>query len=186
VSLEDVLVDAQHRMDQAVAKVGEDFATIRTGRANPQLLNRIVVDYYGSPTPIQQLANFAVPEPRVLVVNPFDKAAIDDIARAISEADLGLNPSSDGSVLRCVFPELSEDRRKDYIKLARGTAEDGKVALRNVRRSSRDAMQRLEDDGEVGKDDHERATKQLEDLTAAHVAQIDKALEAKEKELLEV
>jgi ribosome recycling factor len=186
VSLEDVLADAQHRMGQAVTKVGEDFATIRTGRANPQLLNRIVVQYYGTPTPIQQLANFAVPEPRILVVNPFDKAAIDDIARAIGEADLGLNPSSDGSVLRCVFPELSEDRRKDYIKLARSTAEEGKVALRNVRRSARDAMQKLEDEGEVGKDEHERATKQLEDVTAAHVAQIDKALEAKEKELLEV
>jgi ribosome recycling factor len=186
VSLEDVLADAQHRMDQAVTKVGEDFTTIRTGRANPQLLNRIVVQYYGTPTPIQQLANFAVPEPRILVVNPFDKGAIDDISRAIAEADLGLNPSSDGSVLRCVFPELSEDRRKDYIKLARSTAEEGRVALRNVRRSARDAMQKLEDDGEVGKDEHERATKQLEDVTAAHVAQIDKALEAKEKELLEV
>ena len=186
MSLEDVLADAQHRMDQAVTKVGEDFTTIRTGRANPQLLNRIVVQYYGTPTPIQQLANFAVPEPRILVVNPFDKGAIDDISRAIAEADLGLNPSSDGSVLRCVFPELSEDRRKDYIKLARSTAEEGRVALRNVRRSARDAMQKLEDDGEVGKDEHERATKQLEDVTAAHVAQIDKALEAKEKELLEV
>jgi len=186
MSLEDVLSGAQHRMGQAVTKVGEDFATIRTGRANPQLLNRIVVQYYGTPTPIQQLANFAVPEPRILVVNPFDKGAIDDISRAIAEADLGLNPSSDGSVLRCVFPELSEDRRKDYIKLARSTAEDGRVALRNVRRSARDAMQKLEDDGEVGKDDHERATKQLEDVTASHVAQIDKALEAKEKELLEV
>jgi ribosome recycling factor len=186
VSLEDVLSDAGHRMDQAVAKVGEDFATIRTGRANPQLLHRVVVQYYGTPTPIQQLANFAVPEPRILVVNPFDKGAIDDIARAIADADLGLNPSSDGNVLRCVFPELSEDRRKDYIKLARSTAEDGRVALRNVRRSARDAMQKLEDDGEVGKDEHERSTKQLEDVTAAHVAQIDKALEAKEKELLDV
>jgi ribosome recycling factor len=186
MSLEEILSDADHRMGQAVTKVGEDFGTIRTGRANPQLLNRIVVQYYGTPTPIQQLANFAVPEPRILVVNPFDKGAIDDISRAIAEADLGLNPSSDGSVLRCVFPELSEDRRKDYIKLARSTAEEGRVALRNVRRSARDAMQRLEDDGEVGKDDHERATKQLEDLTAKHVTQIDKALEVKEKELLEV
>jgi ribosome recycling factor len=169
-----------------VAKVSEDFATIRTGRANPQLLNRVVVEYYGTPTPIQQLANFSVPEPRILVVNPFDKAALDDISRAISEADLGLNPSSDGSILRCVFPELSEDRRKDYIRLARSTAEEGRVALRNVRRSARDAMQKLEDDGEVGKDEHERATKQLEDLTATHVAQVDRALESKEKELLEV
>jgi ribosome recycling factor len=186
MSLAEILSDAEHRMDQGVTKVNEDFGTIRTGRANPQLLNRIVVDYYGTTTPIQQLANFSVPEPRILVVNPFDKAAIDDISRAIAEADLGLNPSSDGNILRCVFPELSEDRRRDYIKLARSTAEEGRVALRNVRRSARDAMQRLEDDGEVGKDDHERATKQLEDLTAKHVAQIDKALEVKEKELLEV
>ena len=185
MSIESVMADAEHRMGQAVTKVSEDFATIRTGRANPQLLNRIVVEYYGTPTPIQQLANFSVPEPRILVVNPFDKAAIDDISRAISEADLGLNPASDGSVLRCVFPELSEDRRKDYIRLARSTAEEGRVALRNVRRSARDAMQRLEDDGEVGKDDHERAAKQLEELTASHVGQVDKALEAKEKELLE-
>jgi ribosome recycling factor len=186
MSIEAIRSDAEHRMGQAVAKVGEDFATIRTGRANPQLLHRIVVQYYGTPTPIQQLANFSVPEPRILVVNPFDKAAIDDIARAISEADLGLNPSSDGNILRCVFPELSEERRKDYIRLAKSTAEEGRVALRNVRRSARDAMQRLEDDGEVGKDEHERATKQLEELTASHVSQVDKALEAKEKELLDV
>jgi ribosome recycling factor len=186
MSIEATMSDAQHRMSQAVAKVSEDFATIRTGRANPQLLNRIVVQYYGTPTPIQQLANFSVPEPRILVVNPFDKGAIDDISRAIAEADLGLNPSSDGNLLRCVFPELSEDRRKDYIRLAKSTAEEGRVALRNVRRSARDAMQRLEDDGEVGKDEHERAAKQLEELTASHVMQVDKALEAKEKELLEV
>jgi len=186
MSLEDVLKDAEHRMGQAVTKVGEDFAAIRTGRANAKLLDRVVVTYYGTPTPLQQLANFSVPEPRILVINPFDKGAIDDISRAIGEADLGLNPSSDGSVLRCVFPELSEDRRRDYIKLARSTAEEGRVALRNVRRSARDAMQRLEDDGEVGRDEHERATKQLEDVTANHVAQVDRALEAKEKELLEV
>ena len=186
MSLDEVVADAEHRMDQAVAKVGEDFGAIRTGRANPQILNRIVVDYYGTPTPIQQLANFSVPEPRILIVNPFDPAAIDDISRAIGEADLGLNPASDGRVLRCVFPELTEERRKDYIKLAKQTAEDGRVAVRNVRRSAREAMQRLEDDGDVGKDDHERAQKRLEELTAAHVAKVDKALEAKEKELLEV
>jgi len=186
MSLDALLADAEHRMTQAVAKVGEDFGTIRTGRANAQLLNRIVVQYYGTATPLQQLANFAVPEPRILVVNPFDKAALDDIARAISESDLGLSPNSDGSVIRLVFPELSEDRRKDYIKLARATAEEGRVAVRNVRRSIREGMQRLEDDGEVGRDDHERATKRLEDVTAAHVAQIDRALEVKEKELLEV
>ncbi len=186
MSLDEILADAEHRMDQAAVRVGEDFGAIRTGRANPQILNRISVDYYGTPTPIQQLANFSVPEPRILIVNPFDPAAIDDISRAISEADLGLNPASDGRVLRCVFPELTEERRRDYIRLAKQTAEEGRVAVRNVRRSAREAMQRLEDDGEVGKDDHERAQKRLEELTAAHVAKVDKALEAKEKELLEV
>lgn len=186
MTLADVMTDAAHRMDQAVEKVSGDFATIRTGRANPQLLHRVLVDYYGSKTPLQQLANFSVPEPRILIVNPFDKDAVNQIERAIRDADLGLNPASDGNVIRCVFPELTEDRRKEYIKLAKQAAEDGKVAVRNVRRHAREAMQRLEDDGEVGRDDHEREAKHLEDLTAKHVAQIDKALEGKEKELLEV
>ncbi|MEY3019226.1 MAG: hypothetical protein RLZZ272_210 [Actinomycetota bacterium] len=186
MSLEELAADAAHRMDQAVEKVSADFQTIRTGRANPQILHRVMVDYYGSRTPLQQLANFAVPEPRVLIVNPFDKDALNQIEQAIRDADLGINPSSDGVVLRCVFPELTEERRKEYTKLAKQVAEDGKVAVRNVRRQVRDGMQKLEDDGEVGKDEHERATKSLEDLTAQHVARIDKALEAKEKELLEV
>jgi ribosome recycling factor len=145
-----------------------------------------MVDYYGSRTPLQQLANFAVPEPRVLVVNPFDKDAINQIERAIRDSDLGINPASDGVVIRCVFPELTEDRRKEYIKIAKQAAEDGKVAVRNVRRHAREAMQKLEDDGEVGKDEHERESKALEELTAKHIALIDKGLEAKEKELLEV
>lgn len=186
MSLDEVLKDASHRMAQAVEKVSEDFSAIRTGRANAQILNRIQVDYYGSPTPLQQLANFAVPEPRILIVNPFDKGSVGQIEKAIRESDLGLNPSSDGSTIRCVFPELTEERRKDYIKLAKTAAEDGKVAVRNIRRSARDAMQKLEDDGEVGKDERERYTKQLEELTASHVAKIDKALEQKEQELLEV
>ncbi|MTV23911.1 ribosome recycling factor [Nitriliruptoraceae bacterium ZYF776] len=186
MTLDESIADAAHRMDQAVAKVGEDFGAIRTGRANPQLLNRITVDYYGSPTPLQQLANFSVPEPRILLVNPFDKSSMDQIEKAIRDSDLGLNPSSDGVVIRCVFPELTEERRKDFIKLAKQAAEDGKIAIRNVRRSARDAMQKLEDSGEVGADDKDRAEKQLEDLTAKHVAQIDKLLEQKEQDLLEV
>lgn len=186
MSLDEVIKDASHRMDQAVEKVSEDFAAIRTGRANPQILNRVQVDYYGTPTPLQQLANFAVPEPRILLVNPFDKGSVGQIEKAIRESDLGLNPSSDGSTIRCVFPELTEERRKDYIKLARTAAEDGKVAVRNVRRSARDSMQKLEDDGDVGQDEHERYAKQLEELTGKHVAQIDRALEQKEQELLEV
>lgn len=186
MSLDEIVADAQRRMDQAVEKVSEDFGTIRTGRANPQILNKVMVDYYGSPTPLQQLANFSVPEPRILVVNPFDKGSVNDIERAIRDADLGLNPASDGNVIRCVFPELTEERRKDYIKLAKSAAEEGRVAVRNVRRSARDAMQKLEDQGDVGKDEHERYEKRIEELTSEHVARIDRALEQKEQELLEV
>ena len=186
MTLAEIIRDAGHRMDQAVEKVSEDFAGIRTGRANPQLLNRIVVEYYGSPTPLQQLANFSVPEPRMLLVNPFDKSSVNQIEKAIRDADLGLNPANDGGTIRCVFPELTQERRKEYIKMAKVAAEDGKVAVRNVRRSARDAMQKLEDDGEVGADERERSAKKLESMTAEHTSRIDKALEAKEQELMEV
>ncbi len=186
MSLDDTLSDAKYRMDQAVEKVSEDFQGIRTGRANPAILNKILVEYYGSPTPLQQLANFSVPEPRILIVNPFDKSSVSSIEKAIRDADLGLNPANDGGIIRCVFPELTEERRRDYIKMAKTAAEDGKIAIRNVRRSARDAMQKLEDDGDVGTDEQERYQKKLEELTAAHVAKIDKALEQKEHELLEV
>lgn len=186
MSLDDIANDASRRMDQAVEKVSEDFAGIRTGRANPRLLDRVMVEYYGTPTPLKQLANFSVPEPRILLVNPFDKGSVNQVEKAIRDAGLGLNPSNDGGVIRCVFPELTEERRKEYIKLAKQAAEDGKVAVRNVRRNAREAMQKLEDTGEVGEDEHQRASKRLEELTAKHVGQIDHALEIKEKELLEV
>jgi ribosome recycling factor len=173
-------------MTGAVEKVADDFSHIRTGRANPQLLSGITVDYYGTRTPLQQLANFSVPEPRMLIINPFDKSSTNDIEKAIRESDLGLNPSTDGAIIRCVFPELTEERRRDFIKIAKQAAEDGKVAVRNVRRHARDAMQKLEDEGEVGADEHERYTKQLEEVTAKYVARIDDLLEHKEAELLEV
>jgi ribosome recycling factor len=184
--LDDILADASHRMDQAVVKVSDDFAGIRTGRANPQILARVMVDYYGVPTPLQQLANFAVPEPRILIVNPFDRGAVNDIERAIRDSDLGLNPASDGVIIRCVFPELTEERRRDYIKLAKNAAEDGRIAIRNIRRSARDDMQELVDDGDIGKDEHERYQKKLEEVTSQHVAKVDTLLEHKEQELLEV
>lgn len=186
MTLEETLADASRRMDQAIAKVSEDFGSIRTGRANAQILNKVVVNYYGAPTPLQQLANFSVPEPRMLMVNPFDKGVVNDIEKAIRDSDLGLNPANDGGVIRCVFPELTEERRKDYIKLARQYAEQGKVAVRNVRRSAKDEMQALEDDGEVGQDEHERQAKKLEELTSTHVNRVDKLLEQKETDLLEV
>lgn len=184
--LDDIIADASRRMDQAVEKVREDFAGIRTGRANPQILTKLTVDYYGVPTPLQQLANFSVPEPRILVVNPFDRGSVNDIERAIRESDLGLNPSTDGAIIRCVFPELTEERRRDYIKIAKAAAEDGRIAVRNIRRSARDDMQTLEDDGDVGADEHDRFAKKLEEVTGQHVATIDKLLEHKEQELLEV
>jgi len=184
--LDDIIQDATHRMDQAVEKVSEDFAGIRTGRANPQILAKLSVDYYGVQTPLQQLANFSVPEPRILIVNPFDRGSVNDIEKAIRDSDLGLNPSTDGAIIRCVFPELTEERRRDYIKLAKQAAEDGRIAIRNVRRSARDDMQELEDEGEVGADEHDRHTKQLEEITAKHVAKVDSLLEHKEQELLEV
>lgn len=184
--LDEILTDATRRMDQAVEKVSDDFAGIRTGRANPQILARLTVEYYGVPTPLQQLANFSVPEPRILIVNPFDRGSVGDIEKAIRESDLGLNPSTDGAIIRCVFPELTEERRRDYIKLAKQSAEDGRIAIRNVRRSARDDMQELEDEGEVGADEHERHTKKLEEITARHVARIDELLQHKEQELLEV
>jgi ribosome recycling factor len=183
---EEILDDATHRMDVAVSMTQDAFGGIRTGRANPQLLHNVQVEYYGNPTPLQQLASFSVPEPRMLVVNPFDKSATDDIERAIRSADLGLNPSTDGQIIRCVFPELTEERRRDYIRLARSRAEEGRVAVRNVRRDAKEALQRLEDEGEVGADEHERHAKRLEELTAEHVKRIAHLLETKERELLEV
>ncbi len=186
MTLEEITRDAKRRMGQAVEKVSEDFSGIRTGRANPKLLDRVMVEYYGTPTPLQQLANFSVPEPRILLVNPFDKGSVNQVEKAIRDADLGLNPSNDGGVIRCVFPELTDERRQEYIKLAKQAAEDGKVAVRNIRRSAREAMQRLVDDGEVGQDEHDRAEKGLEELTAKHVGQIDNALQTKEQELREV
>ena len=184
--LDEIIADASHRMDQAVEKVSEEFAGIRTGRANPQILAKVTVDYYGVQTPLQQLANFSVPEPRILIVNPFDRGSVSDVEKAIRESDLGLNPSTDGAIIRCVFPELTEERRRDYIKLAKHAAEDGRIAIRNIRRSARDDMQELEDEGEVGADEHQRAQKKLEEVTGQHVAKVDKLLEHKEEELLEV
>jgi ribosome recycling factor len=181
-----VLDDAGHRMDGAVDHLQIEFAGIRTGRANPQLLHNLQVDYYGQMTPLQQLATFAVPEPRMLVVSPYDKSSLDAVEKAIRNGDFGLNPSTDGQIIRCVFPELTEERRKEYIKLAKARAEDARIAVRNVRRDAKDSLQRLVDDGDIGQDEHDRAAKQLEELTGRHVGRIDELLEHKEQDLLEV
>jgi ribosome recycling factor len=180
------LTEAEQKMDKAVEVTREDFAAIRTGRAHPQMFSKLTADYYGSPTPLQQLASFTVPEARVIIISPYDQGAMGAIERAIRDSDLGVNPTDDGRTIRVVLPELTEERRKDYIKLARGKAEEGRVSVRNIRRNAKQQLDRLEKDGEVGKDDVTGAEKRLDGLTKKHVDAIDDLLKHKEAELIEV
>lgn len=182
----DVIADSTEKMRKAVDHTTTDFGTVRTGRASPAFVEKLVVDYYGSDVPMQQLAGFSVPEARTLVIQPYDPGAIGAIEKAIRNSDLGLNPSSDGQVLRLNFPPLTAERRKEYVKMVRGMAEDGKVAIRNLRRAARHDLDALEKEGEVSADDLERAEKELDRLTTTHVSDVDAALEHKEHELLEV
>lgn len=180
----DVLQDARKKMEQATDHVSSEFSTVRTGRANPQILHRINIDYYGTSTPLQQLASFSVPEPRLLVVQPFDKSSMAAIEKAIRASDLGLNPSNDGNVIRLAFPAPTEDRRKELIKIVRHMAEEGRVAVRNVRRHSKDEIESLK--GDVSDDEIRRGEKELQELTDQFVHKIDGLLSGKESELAEV
>jgi ribosome recycling factor len=180
------LSEADTKMDKAVEVTREDFAAIRTGRAHPSMFQKITADYYGTPTPLQQLASFTVPEARVVIVAPFDMGAMSAIEKAIRDSDLGVNPANDGKTLRIVLPELTEERRKEYIKMAKHKAEDGKIAIRNIRRHAKQALDKMEKDGEVGKDDVTGAEKRLDGLTKKHTDAIDEMLKHKEAELLEV
>ena len=184
--IDETMLEAEEKMDKAVSVTREDLATLRTGRATPQMFSKIVVDYYGAPTPLQQLTSFHVPEPRMAVLQPYDKSATAAIEKAIRDSDLGVNPSNDGQVIRVVLPQLTEERRRDLVKVARTKAEDGRISIRNVRRHAKDTLEALARDGEVGEEDVRRAEKELEDLTHTYVAHIDDALKAKEEELLEV
>lgn len=184
--IDETLRDADSKMDKAVEHAREDFAAIRTGRAHPAMFAKITADYYGTPTPIQQLAGFQIPEPRVVIVSPYDMGAKGAIEKAIRESDLGVNPTDDGKVLRLSLPQLTEDRRKEYIKLAKSKAEEGRVAVRNIRRSAKQAMDKAEKDGEISKDDVTGAEKRLDALTKKHVDHIDELVKNKEQELLEV
>jgi len=184
--INDILHEADAKMDKSVEATREEFAAIRAGRAHPSMFNKIMVDYYGTPTPIQQLASFTAPEARIILVQPFDMGAMSNIEKAIRDSDLGVNPANDGKVLRCVFPELTEERRKEYIKVARHKAEDGRVAIRNLRRHAKQSLEKLEKDGEVGKDDVTGAEKRLDGMTKTHTDKIDDLLKHKEAELLEV
>ena len=184
--LNEILVDAGAKMAKAIDVAKEDFGAIRTGRAHPGMFSKIMVDYYGTLTPLSQLASFQVPEARMALVSPYDKGAMGLIERAIRESDLGVNPATDGAIIRVNFPQLTEERRKDYIKVARGKAEDSKISIRNIRRAAMDAMAKMEKDGDAGKDEIARYEKDLEKVTTEHVNEIDKLLKHKEAELLEV
>ena len=180
--IKELLDDAATKMDGAVDHTAQEFATVRTGRANPGILHRITVDFYGAQTPLQQIAGFSVPEARMLIVQPYDKSTIRAIERAIQEADLGLNPSNDGNIIRLAFPALTEDRRRDLIRVIRGLAEEWRIAIRNVRRHTKDDLESL---GE-SEDDIRRAEKALQELTDGHVGRLDELVTHKEQELLEV
>ncbi len=178
--------DAKDKMRKAVVHMQEEFAGIRTGRATPAIVEKLRVDYYGSEVPLQQLASFSVPEPRVLVISAYDKSAIKSIEKAIQASDIGVTPSNDGAVIRLSFPELTADRRKQLVKVVKARAEDGRVAVRNVRRHARQELEHLEKDGEISRDDLDRIEKDLEKLTHDVIAEIDTMSGHKEKELLEV
>ena len=182
----DIISDAESKMKGAVDHAREEFAAIRTGRAHPAMFNKLMVDYYGSPTPLQQLATFQVPEARTVLISPFDRGAMHNIEKAIRDSDLGVNPANDGNVIRLVMPQLSEERRKEYIKLARHKAEEARVAVRNTRRHAIDATNKLVKDKEIGEDDARGAEKHLDQLTKKYEEQINELFKAKEAELIEV
>ncbi|HWH31156.1 MAG TPA: ribosome recycling factor [Egibacteraceae bacterium] len=184
--IEDILGEAEQKMRAAVEHAQNELSKIRTGRANPNLISDLPVEYYGTPTPLQQLAGISVPEPRMLLVSPFDKTALKEIERAINGSDLGLNPSNDGNVIRVVFPELTEERRRDFVKLAKERAEDGRVAIRNIRRHAKTELGKLAEAGDISEDDEHRADKRLQEVTDKYVGRVDEVLSHKEKELMEV
>ena len=183
---EETLLDAIDKMEKAVAHTQDQFTTVRTGRATPALVEKLLVEYYGSPVPLQQLAAFQVPEARQLIVKPHDRSSLAAIERAIRDSDLGVNPNNDGVVIRLNFPMLTEERRRDYVRVIKHMAEDGRIAVRNIRRDARKHMEGSEKAGEISADELERAEKELEKITHDHVELIDKASGRKEQELLEV
>ena len=184
--IDDTLLDAEEKMEKAVTVAKDDFGSIRTGRATPAMFSKIVVDYYGALTPVNQLSSLTVPEPRMAIVTPYDKSSLGAIERAIRDSDLGVNPTNDGTIIRIVFPQLTEERRKEFVKVARAKAEDAKVSIRSIRRKAKEELDRLVKDGETGEDEVTRAEKELEKTTGQYVASVDELLRHKEAELLEV
>ena len=186
MAIDDLIQDATRRMDKSVEAAQAEFTTLRTGRASPALLDRLQIDYYGQKTPLKQLATINAPEPRMITVQPFDPSSLGSIERAIQESDLGLTPSNDGKLIRLPIPQLTEERRKELVKVVRGMAEDGRVAVRNVRRDVMHHLKELVDKGEVGSDEEHRAEDRVQKLTDEHTKKIDELLQRKEAEILEV
>ena len=186
MAIEDLVQDAGRRMDKSVEAAQAEFATLRTGRASPALLDRVQIDYYGQQTPLKQLATIGAPEPRMLTIQPFDPNSVSTIERAIQESDLGLTPSNDGKLIRLPIPQLTEERRKELVKVVRHMAEEGRVAVRNVRRDAIHHLKELVDNGEVGSDEEHRAEERVQKLTDDHVHEIDELLKRKEAEIMEV
>lgn len=184
--IQETLQSAEEQMDRTIEATREDFASVRTGRANPGLYSKVMVDYYGSFTPLQQLASFTTTDARTLLITPFDQSALRNIEKALSESEVGANPSNDGKVIRIVMPELTEERRKEYVKLVKTKAEDAKISIRNVRRKAKDGIDKAVKDGDAGEDEGSRAEKELDATTKARVDLIDELLKRKEAELLEV
>jgi ribosome recycling factor len=184
--INEILNEADQKMNKSVEATREEFAAVRAGRVSPSMFNKITVDYYGTPTPLQQLASFTAQEARVILISPYDISAMGEVEKAIRESDLGVNPANDGKILRCVFPELTEERRKEYIKVVRHKAEEGRVSVRNIRRHAKQSLEKLDKDHEAGQDEVAGAEKRLEGMTKSHTEKIDEMLRHKESELLEV
>jgi ribosome recycling factor len=184
--IDDTLLEAEEKMDRAVEHAKEELGAIRTGRATPAMFSKIIIDYYGSPTPLTQMASVAVPEPRMAIIKPYDASQLAAMEKAIRNSDLGVNPNNEGNQLRILLPPMTEDRRREMIKVARHKGEEGRVAIRNVRRRAKEELDRIVKDGEAGEDQGRRAEKELEDLTHRYVGQVDELIKHKEAELLEV
>jgi ribosome recycling factor len=184
--IDDILLEAEEKMEKAIGVAREDFATLRTGRANPGMFSKITVEYYGAPTPLNQLASFHAADARMMLITPFDRSSTNAIEKAIRDSDLGVNPTTDGHVIRVVFPQLTEERRREYIKGAKAQAEDARVSIRNIRRSAKDALEKMKKDGDAGEDEVKRGLSHLEEITHKQVEHVDEILKHKEEELLEV
>jgi ribosome recycling factor len=184
--IDETLFEAEEKMDRAILFAKEEFATIRTGRATAAMFAKVMIDYYGTPTPLPQMASIATPEPRMALIKPYDNSQLHAMEKAIRDSDLGVNPNNEGTQIRIVLPQMTEERRRDMIKVARHKGEEAKVAIRNVRRKAKEELERLIKDGEVGEDEVRRAEKELEDLTHKYVANVDEIVKHKEAELLEV